>query len=38
MKHDTFYLLLKYVEPVIRKKDTNYRKAIAAEERLLITL
>lgn len=35
---DQFDFLLEKVRPVISKKDTNMRKAISAETRLLITL
>lgn len=35
---DRFDFLLEKVRPVISKKDTNMRKAISAETRLLITL
>lgn len=38
MSKDTFKILAELLKPEISKKDTNYRKAITSEERLLITL
>lgn len=38
MSSDQFDFLLNRVQPIISKKDTNMRKAISAETRLLITL
>lgn len=38
MKRETFQELVKLVGPAIKKKDTNYRRAVCVEERLLITL
>lgn len=38
MTPDIFDELLNLVAPKIEKKDTNYRKAIPAKERLAITL
>lgn len=38
MNQDTFFSLLGLVSPLITKKDTHYRDAVSADERLLITL
>ena len=38
MSPDRFDHLLSLVKPLIEKKDTNFRKAISAQERLAITL
>ena len=38
MSPDRFDHLLSLVKPLIEKKDTTFRKAISAEERLAITL
>lgn len=38
MTHENFRELLTMVEPLIEKKDTNFRMAISAGERLAITL
>jgi len=38
MSSSTFNNLLKMISPSIEKQDTNYRKAIPANERLAITL
>ncbi|KAK9712304.1 hypothetical protein QE152_g24967 [Popillia japonica] len=38
MSKDTFKVLVEMLKPEISRKDTNYRQAITAEERLLITL
>lgn len=38
MKEETFQLLFTKLRPAISKKDTNYRRAVPPEERLLITL
>lgn len=38
MKKETFDLLLTKLRPEISKKDTNFRRAVPPEERLLITL
>lgn len=38
MTPDIFDDLLKQVNPLIRRKDTNYRTAISSSERLAITL
>jgi len=38
MSSSTFNNLLKMIAPSIEKQDTNYRKAIPANERLAITL
>jgi hypothetical protein len=35
---ESYKKLLQRVSPLLRKQDTNYRKAISADERLLITL
>jgi hypothetical protein len=35
---ENFFLLVDLVGPQIRRKDTNFRTAVSAEERLLITL
>jgi hypothetical protein len=35
---ESFSLLVDFVGPEIRRKDTNFRTAVSAEERLLITL
>ncbi|KAJ8939618.1 hypothetical protein NQ318_012341 [Aromia moschata] len=38
MSKRTFQTLVEIIKPEISKRDTNYRKAVSAEERLLITL
>lgn len=38
MSRHLFVELVKTVQPYIQRKDTNYRKSISVEERLLITL
>jgi hypothetical protein len=38
MSIESFSLLVDIIEPQVRKKDTNFRTAVSAEERLLITL
>lgn len=38
MSSDDFEILLNLIEPVIRKKDTNYRESISPKERLAVTL
>jgi hypothetical protein len=38
MSTKSFSLLVDLVGPEIRRKDTNFRTAVSAEERLLITL
>lgn len=38
MSPEDFAHLLALIEPMIRKKDTNYRSAIPPNERLAITL
>lgn len=38
MKRETFEVLVRKVRPKILKKDTNYRRAISPEERVLITI
>lgn len=38
MKKETFDVLCRKIKPAIVKKDTNFRRSITAEERLLITL
>jgi hypothetical protein len=38
MRIESFSLLMDLVGPQIRGKDTNFRTAVTAEERLLITL
>ncbi|PNF17663.1 hypothetical protein B7P43_G07338 [Cryptotermes secundus] len=38
MSPESYKELLQRVSPLLRKQDTNYRKAISADERLLITL
>lgn len=38
MSSEDFEILLNLIEPVIRKRDTNYRDAISPKERLAVTL
>nr|CAH7732072.1 unnamed protein product [Callosobruchus chinensis] len=38
MSQETFDELFRLIEPHIEKKDTNMRRCIPAEERLIITL
>lgn len=38
MKIETYNKLLQLIGPIIIKKDTNFRKSVRPEERLLITL
>lgn len=38
MSPDRFDVFLSLVKPLIEKKDTNFRKAISAQEKLAITL
>ncbi|CAH1115660.1 unnamed protein product [Psylliodes chrysocephalus] len=38
MSSADFEILLNLIEPVIRKKDTNYRESISPKERLAVTL
>lgn len=38
LSYDQFNILLEKVRPIISKNDTNMRKAISAETRLLLTL
>jgi hypothetical protein len=38
MSIENFSLLVDLVGPQVRRKDTNFRTAVSAEERLLITL
>lgn len=38
MSRKLFIELVQMVRPYLQKKDTNYRKSISVEERLLITL
>jgi hypothetical protein len=38
MSIENFSLLVDLVGPQIEKQDTNFRKAVSTEERLLITL
>lgn len=38
MTSEDFEFLLNLIEPIIRKRDTNYREAITTKERLAVTL
>lgn len=38
MTEDSFNKLLNWIKPFIEKKDTNYREAISAKAKLIITL
>ena len=38
MSYPTFKKLREIVEPHIKKKDTNFRRALSGEEKLIITL
>lgn len=38
MTQKSFEFLTELVRPILKKKDTNFRKSITVEERLLITL
>ena len=38
MSPERYFQLLEMVEPLIRRRDTNFRKAISADERLTLTL